>query len=241
MICKNCKGEILSSDVFCKNCRQETSLLSKELNSFTNFYYCMKNFDKYVGIYMGIIFGVLFAILVFLAYFLRNNFLIFIVIAAFYLPLLLLPVGLKEDFISNKMKMQVKDFFKLFTYYPILLKFSLLNSVYFYLLKLICLNQADPILNLVFLVLVLYWPSLIFPLPFLLVRKKMNFFEAFMLCLKKVKETRWQQFFSLFFALSLNFVGLFVLGFGLIITIPFTYALLERYYLQLDNTGQFNS
>ena len=122
----------------------------------------------------------------------------------------------------------------------------MLNIIYFALLKIICtgysLNIAvDPILHIVRLIMVLYWIAIIVPTPILMIRKKMNPISAIILSIKAGKETRWQQFFIAVFIFILNIVGTALVGLGLLVTIPLSYVLLERYYLQMDEFELFKT
>jgi hypothetical protein len=53
------------------------------------------------------------------------------------------------------------------------------------------------------------------------------------------KETRWQQFFTYVILLLINVLGAIPLGLGLLVTIPYSFAVLERYFNQMDKLNLF--
>ena len=102
------------------------------------------------------------------------------------------------------------------------------------------LNIAtDPLLHFARLILVVYWITIVFPVPLMIVRRRMNPFSAIKVAYYKTQETRWQQFFTLFFILVINAAGLALIGVGLIVSLPLSYILIERYYRQMDEFELF--
>ncbi|MBN1949459.1 MAG: hypothetical protein JW784_06915, partial [Candidatus Cloacimonetes bacterium] len=160
----------------------------------------------------------------------------------FSLPLLIIPFSLPGPFSGNPMT--IRSYFRHLGYYPNYLFFIFLSILYFFVLKVVCtgylLNLAtDPILNLVRLILIIYWLVIISPTPLLMARKKINAVQAIIICYKAGDQTRWQQFYLLLLLLLINILGAALAGLGLLITIPFTYFALEKYFLSMENYKLF--
>jgi len=67
----------------------------------------------------------------------------------------------------------------------------------------------------------------------------MNPIKAVVSCYKASAETRWQQFFIVFRLFVMNVIGAVFAGLGLLVTIPFSYILIEKYYKSLDEFELF--
>ncbi|MCK4957554.1 MAG: hypothetical protein KAS49_07940, partial [Candidatus Cloacimonetes bacterium] len=85
----------------------------------------------------------------------------------------------------------------------------------------------------------LYWIAIMLPVPLVMMRKEVNAFKAVKMCYVASAETRWQQFFTAFYVVSVNVLGALVLGLGLLRSISFSYLLIERYYQKLDEYKLF--
>jgi uncharacterized membrane protein len=158
-------------------------------------------------------------------------------------PFTLIPFGFKENFTDEPFKISM--YFQALKHYPKFFLLVLVNILYFLLLKILCTGYIlgitiDPILHPVRFILVLYWIVITFPAVLLIVRKKMNPIKAVIVCYKASAETRWQQFFIMFRLFIMNIIGAAMAGFGLLITIPFTYILIEKYYHSLDEFELFD-
>ncbi|MBW6516183.1 MAG: hypothetical protein K0B81_06175 [Candidatus Cloacimonetes bacterium] len=248
LVCSKCLKDIVPDQLYCYGCGEPTKLLKAELSAQNNLReawaeYKNRKSDNY-PFAIFFIFAI-FIPLVFFHFFPRYFItidkaglsLVSNLIYLFTLPLLFIPFAV--PIVADKAKLSVLNYLQSLKYYPRLLIFILINIIYFFLLKMIT-DSVDPILNLVRLIMVLYWLAIIVPLPHLLLRKKVNPFKAVMIVYRAGKETRWQQFFTYVYLFMINAIGLAALGVGLIITIPFSIAVLERYYLQMDKYGLFD-
>ncbi|MCD4817489.1 MAG: hypothetical protein K8S23_02210 [Candidatus Cloacimonetes bacterium] len=243
---KLCNENINIHDMFCSRCGTATSALSNSLSAKKNFQFVYDRFKQIESQYYA--FGILlfFTGFVFLAlalYFSQGNYWLTNGLLLFVVPILFLPFASEENFIENPLT--ISSFLSSFKYYPHFWLFTLINIVFFLLMKIIntgfILNIAtDPLLHFARLILVVYWIAVVFPAPLLIIRKKINPFSAIKLAYEAGKETRWQQFFTLFFVLVINAVGLALIGVGLIVSLPLSYLLIERYYRQMDEYELFS-
>ena len=160
----------------------------------------------------------------------------------FLVPFTLIPFSFEENFVEYPFKISM--YFNSLKYYPKFFLLVLVNILYFLLLKILCTGfilgiTVDPILHPVRLILVLYWITITFPAVLLIIRKGMNPIKAVISCYKASAETRWQQFFIVFRLFVMNVIGSVFAGLGLLVTIPFSYILIEKYYQSLDEFELF--
>lgn len=242
-----CNEKLEEHQIFCHKCGEPTEALSGPLSAKENLKQVWIEFKKVKAkFYPFSIFIILTAFLLIglAVYFTRGNYFQTNLALLIFVPFALIPLSFDENFISNHFTINM--FFSKLKYYPIFFLFTLINIIYFALMKIICtgysLNIAvDPILHIVRLIMVLYWIAIIVPTPILMIRKKMNPVSAIILSIKSGKETRWQQFFIAFIVFVLNIVGVLLIGLGLLVTIPLSFVLIERYYLRMDEFELFEN
>lgn len=243
---KQCQEELTDFQIFCPKCGHPTKVLSGPLSAKKNLTEVWKEFKDVKSKYFSFsIFVILtaFLLIALTVYFFHEKYLLSNLILLFTVPFALIPFSFDKGFISQQFGIQ--DYVRKLKFYPHFFVFVFLNLIYFAAMKIICtgfmLNVAvDPILHIVRLIMVLYWIAIIVPAPILMIRKKMNPLSAIILCIKAGKETRWQQFFIAFFVLGMNIVGAALIGLGLLVSIPLSYILIERYYLKLDEYERFD-
>jgi len=240
-----CNYELSEHDIFCPKCGEPTKALSGPLSAKENWKIAWQEFKPIKGKYLPFsIFIILTAFLLtgLAVYFTNGKYWLQNAVLLFIVPLTLIPLSFESDFLTRPFT--VGDYFKSLKHYPKYFLFVLINIIYFLLLKIICdgfmLNIViDPILHLVRFIMVLYWIAIVVPAPILMIRRKMNPFKAVVVAYKAGSETRWQQFYIALFAFLANLVGAVLLGLGLLVTIPFTYIILERYYRKMDEFELF--
>ena len=247
LVTRTCNEKIEEHQIFCHKCGEPTDALSGPLSAKENLKQVWSEFKPVKAkFYPFSIFIILTAFLLIglAVYFTRGNYFQTNLALLFIVPFALIPLSFDENFISNHFTINM--FFSKLKYYPIFFLFTLINIVYFALMKIICtgysLNIAvDPVLHIVRLIMVLYWIAIIVPAPVLMIRKKMNPVKAIIVSYKAGKETRWQQFYIAVFVFVLNIVGVALIGLGLLVTIPLSYILIERYYLRMDEFELFKN
>lgn len=159
-------------------------------------------------------------------------------------PFLLVPFV--HQWGNGKVDLSLGSYLSVLKYYPHCWLFMLLNIVYYLLLKVICTGYlltvaTDPILNLVRFILSLYWLAVIFPMPYLLLKKKLSLFRALKTSYLAGSETRWQHFYLILFIAIMNLVAMIPLGLGLIFTLPLSYRMLQRYYDNMEEYRLFET
>ncbi|MCF7857712.1 MAG: hypothetical protein K9N07_00095 [Candidatus Cloacimonetes bacterium] len=249
-----CNTELDQNAIFCKVCGQPTGALSGPLSARVNYQKVWKKFktiksqDYPFSIFMiltsflllalGIIFRSDLAESFKLDQYLFTNVMLLILV-----PLVLIPFGFNEKFTEHPFK--ISFYLQALKFYPKYFLLVLLSILYFLLLKILCTGyllgiKVDPILHPVRLILVLYWITITFPAVILIIRKQMNPLKAVIICYTASAETRWQQFFILIRIFIMNIIGAALAGLGLLVTIPFSYILIEKYYQSMDDFELFD-
>ncbi len=241
MHCKHCNNKLEPTQIWCNECGHQSELLKKDLSFIT---VLKESWSKYKGninhnLAIGFILTFLAIIPIIIVSILHNtlefshksfaNYLIYNLLFIIITPLAFIPFKVFSD--SSDGKASIKDFFSNFKFYPQMFLFAFANFLAFFIIKYVCIG--DPILKLVRIVLVLYWPSIVLPVPFLISEYKMNPFKAIHLCYKKLGDVRWKLFFIWVFLLLLNMLGAIPFGIGLLVTLPFSYVLVNNYVRKL--------
>ena len=250
---RDCNNKLTEYQIFCDKCGEPTGALSGPLSAKQNYKEAWDQFNKvkskfypfsifiiltaFLLIGLGILFSKNLAEIFKIEQYLFTNLMLLILV-----PFVFIPFGFKEDFVINHFT--IGRYFRGLKYYPQFFLLTLVNILYFTLLKVICTGYKlgitiDPILHLVRLVLVLYWITIVFPSVILIIRKRVNAFKAIVLCYKASAETRWQQFFLVVRIFLYNVLGAALAGLGLLVTIPLSYVIIEKYYEKLDEFELF--
>lgn len=237
MKCKRCQERLSDKAVYCHECGTPTGIISTELSALNIIRATWNAYTK-TRYYALALWVLLFCYLpAGLAIYAStqlsgmSTWSIYAISNALFLitfPLLLIPFGIN---LSAEGSFGIKTLFSSFKYYGRFFVFIALNCLYFFLVKIICIG--DPILNLVRFVLVIYWIAIVLPVPSYMIHNQCGAWRAILTSYKKGFFTRWQHFFVYLILAIINACGAIVLGFGLLITIPFTYQVIDNYYLKI--------
>lgn len=117
--------------------------------------------------------------------------------------------------------------------YPRYLVFSLLNCLYFVVIYLICFGfpgfGSDPILRLVWLVLINYWVALVLPVPVLMERRKLSFLKALRLSYRHFHVVRWNIYLLSLVLFVINALAGLLFIVPLVITLPLSWFAIRDY------------
>ncbi len=238
-VCSKCSKALEDDQLFCRECGEPSFVLKYELSMWNNFKKTWSEYSPWKGKnypFVIFFFFTLFIPLGLIIYFTHDNYWINNLALLLFLPLIFIPFSLK--FSDYKRGVKVKDYFSNLNYYPHYFVFVLLNVLYFFVLKYITMS-VDPILNLVRLIMVLYWVTLMTPIPHYIAKRKEYPIIVLPKLIRASKEVRWQLFFTYFVLACLNIVGLAFAGIGLLFTIPFSIAVMENYYDRMDSHNLF--
>ncbi|MEA1972640.1 MAG: hypothetical protein U9N34_05030 [Candidatus Cloacimonadota bacterium] len=246
MRCKKCREKVDENEIYCHNCGQATELLDNELSAKKNFIknlkYYKENFSKYLLLSSFWVFTQFFPLILALVWFHYNpiseNIFIKYLINNIII-LVIIPNMLVSFSAINNNDLSIKGYFTHYDIYPKMFLFTLVNVLYYAFIRLIC--TGDPILNIVWLILSIYWVAINIPTIYLLINRDLSVFKAIKLSYQAGKETRWQQFFLAFYLFLLNGLGFVVLGVGMIFTVPLIYIVILNYGEQIDRLSLFEN
>jgi len=237
MRCPHCNEKIASHDLWCIKCCRRTNIISKDLSALNSLKVSWVKYKKVKGsnLPVGILASLtgiipLLVILWILNYTLpvvpKWQFMaISSIVWLFFLPVIIVPLSAvcKKD----NYHLDVKDFFSSFTRYMKYFSLMLITVIYYIIIFYVC--TGDPILNLVWLVLILYWISIIIPVPIIMERFKCNAFKAIALSYKHAGDLRWNIFLMGIVLTLANVLAAVLLVVGLSITIPFSWFAIRDY------------
>lgn len=249
MRCPHCNEKTAPHDIWCIKCGKQTDVIANDLSAVKSLKSSWKQYSAIKGnnFPIGII-AALTGVLPTLILIWLQNFglsslppwqalLISNLTWLLFLPVLLLPFSMVAK--KDVTVFSLADFWRAFSSYPRYLGLSLITVLFYLIIHFVC--QGDPILNLVWLVLVLYWIAIILPIPVLMERMQSNPYAM----LKKVYLTagdlRWNIFLLGFILFIVNLLAAAFLLVGLIITLPFSWIAIRNYTDKLIDFEVFDA
>jgi hypothetical protein len=237
MRCVHCNEKQAGHDLWCSKCGRRTEVLSKDLSAMKSLnetwrkYKPVQGQNLPVGIWAALT-GVLplLAILVALHFVLRaipqwEVILIRNLICLLFLPVLLVPFHAVCRKDNNLLSVQ--EFFHSFIKYSSYFLLVLISVIFYLAIYFVC--KGDPILNLVWLILVFYWIAIVLPVPVLMERYQINAWKGIKLSYKKAGDVRWNIFLLVLVLSAANILAVFFLVVGLAVTLPFTWIAIRDY------------
>jgi hypothetical protein len=249
MRCQNCNEKTAPHDLWCVKCGKRTDVLGNELSAVKSLANTWKIYKQSKGnnLPVGIIAALSGVIPLFLLLWLMNYTLPsmhlwqFIIIHTFvwtlFIPVLLVPfesVCKRDD-----MKIDIKSFFSAFKSYGQYVLFSFISAVFYVIIFFVC--QGDPILNLVWFVLVLYWIAIVLPVPVIMQRYNLGAGKAIFMAYKNAGDVRWNIFLMAIILTLVNLLAVALFVVGLSVTIPFTWYAIRDYSDKLIEFEVFES
>lgn len=237
MRCPHCNEKTAVHDLWCSNCSKQTDVLSNELSAIKSLretwkkYNPLKGQNYPIGIFSALTSWIPAILIIWVLNFTLpemprwESMLISNLVWLFLIPMLMIPLAMvckKDDYVFR-----IKDLLASCGTYGKYMIFSLASVVFYLILFFVC--QGDPILNLVWLVLVLYWLAIVFPVPILMERMQLNPLKAIKIAYKAAGDVRWNIFRMLIVLFLLNMMATVLLLVGLVVTIPFTWLAIRDY------------
>ncbi len=237
MRCSRCNEKLAVHDLWCIKCGKNTEVLKNELSATKSLNKTWQNYKPLKGVNMpvGIWATMTGALPLFLILWITNFALTALpvwqlvlirnLVWIFFLPILLVPfhaVCYKDGYTLN-----VSDFFSSFKFYPQYLILSLISIVYYLAIHYICIG--DPILRLVWLVLVIYWITIVLPVPVLMERYGLNAWKAIKLSYKSAGDVRWNIFLMSLILLVANLLATLMFIVCLAVILPYSWFAIRDY------------
>ncbi len=237
MRCQHCNEKLAVHDLWCAKCGKRTEVLSKHLsatkslNETWNKYKAVRGVNFPTGIWAALLGALPLIILVWLLNFglpqlpFWQYILIHSVVWILFVPLLIVPFQAVTAIDDNRIP--VGSYFRSYKFHFRFLPLVFVSVVFYLAIFFVC--QGDPILNLVWLVLVLYWIPIVLPVPVLMYRYKVGSFKAIAMSYKHAGDVRWNTFLLAMILALANVIAAICLIVGLAVTIPFTWLAIRDY------------
>lgn len=237
MRCPHCNEKTAVHDLWCVKCGKHTELITKELSATKSL---NSSWTKYKAVRgrnlpVGILAALTGFIPVYILIWLQNYAMLDLpkwqlmtlsnVVWLFFIPILLVPF--KAVCRKDNNEIDVKEFLASFKSYFSYFLLSLSSVVFYLVIFYLC--KGDPILNLVWLVLVIYWIAIIIPVPVLMERYNLNAFKAIKFAYKQAGDVRWNLFLMAILLVVTNILATLLLVVGLAVTIPYTWFAIRDY------------
>lgn len=253
MRCKKCNTRLGSHDLWCMSCGTQSPVIKTDLSalkSLKNTREQLKGKTSSMVPAMGfsIILGAIpIAIMIWIfVNFINNesntigqlmlNLSLKSLLISIFVPMLLLPFSV----ISNQQdySLKLKDLLANMKYYPKYLLFTLVNAVVLMLLYLICFGfpgfASDPILRLVWIILLNYWIAISLPAVVLMEIKAVNPIKALKLSYQHFADVRWNIYLLALLMALLNGLAFVLAIFPMLFTLPCAFFAFRDYVVKLE-------
>ncbi len=252
MRCKKCNARLAAHDIWCMSCGSQSPIVKTELSAMASlrasYEKLQGKWSEYVPVSsIAIILGLIpIMVLLYILNFVISldnrsdiqyllNLIVKSILFGIFVPMVLLPfskIGTNRDY-SLKLG-SVADFIKPYGRYLI---FSLINTLYFVLIHIICFGlpgfASDPILRLVWIVLLNYWVAIVLPVPILMEHKQINPLRAILLSYLHFHDLRWNIYLLALVLIGINALAFILAVFPLLFTLPLSYFAIRDYTLKL--------
>jgi hypothetical protein len=251
MRCKHCDARLAAHDIWCSNCGKQTGIINKDLASMSSL---KMTWSKYLpnkginvpaaafSVLLGIvpIIGLLFLLnsigvldLIAIQHtgkLILNLFIISIGVSIF-LPIIL--ISYKPVCQEPGTVIRLKSLTSNLKSYPRYFLLSLISALFFVLIYLICFGLpdfgSDPILRLVWIVLVNYFLAVFLPVPVLMERKDLNPWAAFKMSYRFFHPVRWQLYLLALVLTLANSLAMLLALVPLVFTLPLSWFAIRDY------------
>lgn len=249
MRCRFCNERLAPHDLWCVKCGKRTEVLNRDLSATKSLNESWKKFKPLKGqnLPVGIVATLTGIIpLIILIWVLNYAFpfmaklgqmSMHIIVWTFFIPVLVVPF--REVCRSDGYTLTTKAYMSSFKAYGQYLVFSFISVVFYVTIFFVC--KGDPILNLVWLVLVLYWVAIALPVPVLMQRYQINAWEGIRISYKRAGDVRWNIFLMVIILFITNVLAAAALVIMLAVTIPFTWFAIRDYVDKLIEFEVFES
>jgi len=254
MRCKKCNARLAAHDLWCASCGTQSPAVKTELSALKSLSRSRENLAGKISSLVpamgfAIILGVIpIAILMWIfASYINNevdsslglilNLSIKSLLISIFVPFIMIPfasINSIQDY-----ELRFAEMSKRLRLYPKYFIFSLINAAAIVLMYLICFGfpglASDPILRLVYIVLINYWVAIALPAPVLMERHNLNPLKAIGKSYRHFHDVRWNIYLL---ALVLGLMNLFAFGlfiFPMLFTLPLAMFAIRDYVIKLES------
>ncbi len=239
MRCKKCNTRLGSHDLWCMSCGIQSPVVKTDLSALKSLKSTREKLKGKVSSMVpamgfSIILGAIpIAILIWIfASYINNesntigqlllNLSLKSVLISLFVPMLLLPFSVICDHQDYSLKL--KELLASMKYYPRYLAFALVNAVALMVFYLICFGfpgfASDPILRLVWIILINYWLAISLPAAVLMELKKVNPLKAIKLSYQHFADVRWNIYLLALLMVLFNGIAFALAIFPMLFTLP---------------------
>jgi len=253
MRCKKCNAKLAAHDIWCAKCGFQSPVIKTELASMKSL---KETREKLVGkisslvpaMGFSILLGVIpIAVLIFIttqyidnevsrSLILIQNLMTKSVIISLFLPFIFIPfacISHKQDY-----QLSIAEVIKGLKLYPRYYQFSIINAVIISILYLICFGfpgfASDPILRLVYIVLINYWIAIALPAPVLMERHQLSPLKALQKSYRHFGDLRWNIYLLALVLGMLNLLAFTLIIFPMLFTLPLAFYAIRDYVIKLE-------
>lgn len=248
MRCNKCNAPLAVHDIWCMACGTQSPVVKNELSALASLqqsYRTLKGkWTEYVpAASIAIILGVVPIVAIFfILHFVLSlessndithllNLIVKNIVYAIFLPMLLLPfskISTNKDY-----ALKLDGFAAYFKPYGRYLLFTLINAFFLVLFNVVCFGlpgfASDPILRLVWLVLINYWLAIILPAVVIMEYKQVSPLKAIGLSYRHLGDLRWNIYLLALVLTVLNLVAFTLAIFPLLFSLPLSYFAIRDY------------
>ncbi|MEF3694935.1 MAG: hypothetical protein V3576_06260 [Candidatus Cloacimonadota bacterium] len=253
MRCKYCNNKLADHDIWCVNCGRQTQVPKQELSAIRSMRETWDNLKERKGALapvgaMTALWGIIPIALLILMFSqisfslgqsntLDYFFNIFLRVAAFSLVIPLTTLAFNSISATENYELSFRELLSSFKAYPKFLLLSFISALFYALIYIVCfglpLFASDPILRLVWIVLVNYWAAIVLPVPALMIKLNIGAFKGIALSYKHFHDLRWNLYLMALLLVVMNTLAFTFLLVGLLVTIPFTWFCVRDYTRKL--------
>lgn len=252
MRCKKCNARLAAHDIWCVSCGTQSPVLKADLAAMPSLKHSWTKvrgrWSEYVPVAgMAVILGIIpIAAIIYILNFVIAlesgtdmqyilNILIKSVLFSIFAPMVLIPFSKVASHQEYSLKLDsIASYFKPYGRY---LVFSLINALVFALFHIICFGlpsfASDPILRLVWIVLLNYWVAIALPAPILMELKGLSPFKAICASYRHLHDLRWNIYLLALVLTLLNSIAFLLAIFPLLFTLPLSYFAVRDYTRKL--------
>lgn len=253
MRCKKCNTRLGSHDLWCMSCGVQSPVVKTDLAALQSLKRTRKELkgktsSMVPAIGFSIISGVIpIAIIIWIfTLYMKNesntigqlliNLSLKSVLISLFVPMILLPFSV----ISNQRdySLKLKDLLANMKHYPKYLLFALANAVMLMVFYLICFGfpgfASDPILRLVWIVLINYWLAISLPAVVVMELKEVNPFKALKLSYLHFGDVRWNIYLLALLMVIFNSFAFAFAIFPMLFTLPCLFFAFRDYVIKLE-------
>lgn len=248
MRCVKCNNRLAAHDIWCVECGNQTSVVKKELSAIQSLKKTWNAFQPHISANVpaagfSIILGIIPIAIIVWIYItaITNEFntdlqmilhlAIKTIAFSLFIPMLL--ISMKPLSSLDNYRITLKEVLSSLKSYPKYWLFSLISGFFFVLIHIVCFGLpsfgSDPILRLVWIVLINYWLAIILPAPVLMERLNVSPQKAILLSYKHFHDLRWNIYLLALVLFAMNALAFALLFFPLLVTIPLSWYVIRDY------------